>query len=216
MIQRPLVHPPVAIRAWHGSSSWTPGVELRPHAKNRDQSGYGFCLTTSVARAKKYAGRNGRLVLVELSMLRGLKERPKVSLVCITAFLDKHVGRRKRQIVLDDLISLETTVRGVQPGPETRFDPLICANLCLFHDALKGERQLEMARWLVHHGVDAEIVAQSGDEDWLILFNTERVIREAVYRPSELDWTDNMPPIRAQIEMASDAAPAAVTDAPAP
>lgn len=200
MIQRPLTHGPIAVRAWHGSPDWDYGAELRPHKKNRDCSGYGFCMTTSVDRARKYAGRNGRVVLIEMEILNGIEKVPRIPAIKAWEFLDKHMGNKKAQQVYLDMMQLEMLSNNIPVDENTLINPIHVANLCLIHNALKGEHQIDMAHWLVQSGIDAEWSPQSGNEDWLILFNTSKIVREKAMKVNEKDSVfEDMPKIKEQI-----------------
>jgi hypothetical protein len=187
MIQRPLEHRHTIIRAWHGSPKWERGIEIRPHSKSRTETGYGFCMTTSADRALKYAGRNGRVILVEMEALSGLEDRRKISLAEVWKFLYEHTSKKKAKLVFDDIARLIAATQLIRPTEDTMIDPIMLSNMCLFHQALKDQNQVELVLWLSMIGIDAEVIPQSNQEDWIVLYNTSKVIRETVMRPNGKD-----------------------------
>ncbi len=65
----------------------------------------------------------------------------------------------------------------------------ILNNLIVNHEAGSGSVGTEIAKYFVSKGADASIQDQSGDEQWLIVFNPKIIINYSVVDPKgDIEW----------------------------
>lgn len=155
---------------WHGSRRWNGRPEVRGSTKGRAEHGPGLYLTTNLETAWKYAKGGGRLYLFELKDDTRFISGAKIPLHEMLAFVHDLGRVPKRTQVLSDLKRQENRFqRDLVPAS-------ILVNVLVNADALSGDNGPLLAKLLVGHGIDGDCVKQSG-EDWVVLWNPEKVVR---------------------------------------
>lgn len=154
---------------WHGSRRWSGAPEIRKSSAKRAEHGPGIYLTTNLETAWKYAKGGGRLYLFELPDDLNWILNKRIPRTYILDFLN---GLRripnKKQVFEDMQRSIERTGDLVPAS--------ILVNVLVNADALVGDNGPDLARFLVQHNIDGDCVRQ-GNEDWVVLWNTRKVLR---------------------------------------
>lgn len=161
------------IRLYHGARSWDGPPEVQRGRAKRTEHGPGIYLTTSLATAKKYAKGGGRVKLVTISSGLRLLDDAKIKASEAIDFVRTQLRKKRKEIIED----IERHAGRI--GKDT-ISLAVIVTLAVNHDALVGDASPALARFLVSRGVDATVVTQSsptgGDEDWLVLFNPEKIV----------------------------------------
>lgn len=166
------------ITLFHGSQRWQGPPALQPAGKGKSDYGSGLNLTTSLDTARKYAKGGGKVLAFVLPADLTFANNTKIPLDESLEFLDTLPRLKHRKDIKDDLRTGAARVGGNPFAYQLE-------NLLINYDALKGEKGPALARFLVSQGVDASIVSHSA-EDYLILFNLDKIIRYYPVAPSEL------------------------------
>lgn len=140
-------------------------------AKSRTEAGPGLYLTNVLSSARRYARGGGRVWLFELKSDLQWLEESEISRHDMENFLYDTPRMTSRKDIQEDLskYDLRTGDTGVLPAS-------VLVNLMVNYNALKGDRGLALASFLVAHGIDASEVHHSGDEYWVVLFNLEKIV----------------------------------------
>lgn len=168
---------------YHGGSKWSTAPEIRPSKGGRYEGGVGIYFTNNYETAKKYSKGGKVIQIVNIrSNFRKLSD-VKVPVSEIITFVDELYGlRRKKEIVSDLNRFAERTGR-------SEISLEILNNLIVNHEAGAGDVGTEIAKWFVSKGADASIQDQSGDEQWLIVFNPKIISSYEVVNPkSDFEW----------------------------
>jgi hypothetical protein len=183
---------------YHGSHGWSGETALRPSsgkpsgtANSRAEHGPGLYLTTALTTAQKYARGGGRTLRFVLDpSLTWMEDGATIGLKNMIAFLRSVPRVPKRDAIIGDLEYYERrTGRDQLPAS-------VLVNLMVNHEALGGARGPALADFLVRHGIDASDAKYSGgagDEDWVVLFNLEKILEWGPV-PKNAPW--NLPPVR--------------------
>lgn len=168
---------------YHGGNRWETSPEIRPSKGGRYEGGVGIYFTNNYETARKYA-KGGKVVqLVNIkSNFRRLKD-VHVELTEMIDFLKNLRGMKRRNEVMSDL------KRFSDRTGKTKFSLEILNNLIVNHEAGAGDVGVEIARWFVQNGADASVQDQSGDEQWLIVFNPKIIVNYSPVNPSgNITW----------------------------
>lgn len=164
------------LRFWHGAQRWSGRAELRPSRPKCYECGPGIYLSNRQSTARKYAKGGGQTVLVELSpdvvvledirltldeMLEGLASLPRVR-----GRKDIEAGLQKSALRHPD---------GLMPAE-------YLMNYCVNYESLGGESGPALARWYVSKGIDVSVYTRPGDEDWVVVFNPDKVVSAQVLK----------------------------------
>ncbi len=180
------------LKFWHGAQRWEGRAELRPSRPKSYECGPGLYLTNEVNTARKYAKGAGQTVLIELDpsvclledahltlseMLEGLASLPRVK------------GRKEIQ---------EGLTRAAVRHPDGQLPACYLLNWCVNNDALGGDSGPALARFFVSKGIDASLYSRPGDEDWVVVFNVDKVRKATVFKANAAWELGSFPPLRAQ------------------
>lgn len=168
---------------YHGGNRWTTAPEIRPSKGGRYEGGVGIYFTNNYETARKYA-KGGKVVqLVDIrSNFRKLRD-VRVDINELSDFVTNLSGlRRKREIVSD-------LNRFGQRTNRTECSLEILNNLIVNHEAGAGSVGTEIAAYFTSKGADASVQDQSGDEQWLVVFNPKIIVKYSPVDPkSDIDW----------------------------
>lgn len=177
---------------WHGGRPIKGPVQIRPGAVEDRQHGPGFYLTTSLARARKYARGGGVVQEVTLSPSTRLLESICLPLPVLEGCIRGLPRCRNRNVVINDLRSVSRVI------DDTPVPASFLVNTLLFHGATGGMAGVWLAQWLTGQGIDASASAVGSGEEWVVVFNPE-VVENVTPRPaSTLEGAVDFPVFRAQ------------------
>jgi GNAT superfamily N-acetyltransferase len=155
---------------WHGGRIQG-DIDIQPSAKGRYEAGPGLYLTTSYARASKYAKGGGSTFLITL---RGghinLAHEVEIPLADGVDFAKRFLGA-KGKLIADDLRSNAARMK------KETFTAEILINLVVNYEAGSGKKGIAIRNFLVSHNVDASIEPQSNGEQWVVVFNSNIVTK---------------------------------------
>lgn len=158
-------------------------MEVRPARSADIVHGPGLYLTTGADTARKYARGGGSVFRFEVDpdfvrlsdskiafedMLRWAKERPRL----------KH-----KQEILADLLRVTSRIDMTSHTP--MIPAAVLLNLGVNYEALSGDHGPALAAFYREHGIDGDVVRQSG-EDWVVLWNFDKVRGYRVAKPDEV------------------------------
>lgn len=182
------------IRLWHGGKRWENPPQIRLAAKGRAECGSGIYLTTHYMTASKYAKGGGAVFMVELDANTSWLGDTRWPLEKLKHFTTTLPRLRNRAAILADL---DRSGRR-HPGEPIPVSYLV--NLFVNHDVSHGESGRALTNWLAEEGVGASIEPQSGDEEWIVVFDPRSILRVRRLLPAEdhLRYTD-FPKVKAQL-----------------
>ena len=169
---------PKPLQFWHGAQRWTGQPELRPCRPKSYECGPGLYLTNRYATARKYAKGGGQTVLVTLEPDVTLLEDVRLPLATLLEGLAELPRVRGRQEIRRRLE--EAAAYQKQPGLPASY----LLNNCINTESLGGDTGPVLARWFVTQGIDVSRYDRPGDEDWLVVFNMDKIERA---RPMKAD-----------------------------
>lgn len=177
-----------AIQMYHGGSRWSTAPEIRPSKGGRYEGGVGIYFTNNYETARKYAkgGKVVQLVNIKSDFTR-LKD-VKVPVDELISFVNDLYGMRKKKEIISDIKRFAERVN------KTEISLEILNNLIVNWEAGAGETGTEIAKYFVSKGADASVQDQSGDEFWLIVFNTKIILNYEVVDTKKLDVDNYMLP----------------------
>jgi len=175
-------------QVYHGGSKWYGDPEIRP-TKGRYEGGPGIYFTTNYETARKYAKGSNVVQIVDIDKSFTDLKTVKVDINTIFEFLDSLSGLKKRKELKADIQRFADRIQK-QEIPLT-----VLNNLIINWEAGAGEIGKEVARFFVSNGADAIVDDQSGEEQWLIVFNPKIIKNYKVTNPKEVE-TYMLPKIR--------------------
>lgn len=170
--------PQSTLKFWHGAHRWEGDPKLHPAKPENYQCGPGLYLTTRYETARKYAKGGGQTVLVELDSNTCLLEDATLTLPEMLEGLASLPRVKDRKGLIADLKrSAERHARRNGEAPEVVLLPAYyLMNYCINARTLGGESGPALAKWYANKGIDASVTPQSGDEEWLTVFNMDKVV----------------------------------------
>lgn len=165
---------------YHGGSKWSGEPEIRP-TKGRYEGGTGIYFTTNYETARKYAKGSNVVQIVDIASSFTDLKTVKVDIDSIFEFLDSLGGLKKRKELKSDIQRFADRIQ------KKEIPLTVLNNLIINWEAGSGEIGKEVARFFVSNGADAVIDDQSGDEQWLIVFNPKIIKNYKVTNPKEIE-----------------------------
>lgn len=175
-------------QVYHGGSKWYSDPEIRP-TKGRYEGGPGIYFTTNYETARKYAKGSNVVQIVDIDSSFTDLKIVKVDVNTIFQFLDSLSGLKKKK-------ELKADIQRIADRLQKQEIPLtVLNNLIVNWEAGSGEIGKEVAKFFVSNGADAVLDDQSGEEQWLIVFNPKIIKNYKVTNPKEIE-TYMLPKIR--------------------
>jgi len=176
---------------YHGGQRWSlVPSELRASKQGRYESGIGINFTNNYETARKYAGGNRVVHLVDIdrNIVDLDSEKAKIDLDEMVEFLNGLRGLKKRKEIIADLQRYSDRVKTKTiPGS-------VLNNLVVNHEAGAGNVGLEIVRFFLSKGIDGVFTDKNGGEVWFVLFNLSKIKGVKVIVPKEFDYKDVMLP----------------------
>lgn len=161
-------------QVYHGGKKWySRPINLIPSKKNRKNYGTGIYTTNFLNTARNYA--KGSRVVHLLDIDKNYKDIRNIQINVNEAidFIKKLKGLRKKQELINQLDNY------LQRVGKQEINLSILNNLIINNDAAPGILGKQVSDFLVSKGADAELINQSGNEFWLLIFNP-RIIKNFV------------------------------------
>lgn len=157
---------------WHGGRDLEYNYD-KPKAspKGRWEGGPGLYLTTHYETARKYAKGGGSTYKVSFEIGNHIKD-VLIPIDSVIDFVNKNVVGKHRKDIIEDIHNNNKRMNTIG---ECSAEVLV--NLCINYEALKGEKTINLNRFLVEHGVDYGTIDYfSGrDETVVILYNLDKI-----------------------------------------
>ena len=170
---------------YHGGKRWSMlPDELIPASKNRYEGGVGIYLTNKYETARKYAKGSRVVHIVDIDKnYRDIKGK-ELQIEDVVEFVKSVSGLKHKKEIIQDLISNSKRLN----RPYVHADVL--NNLIVNYEAGAGNVGLEIPRYFISKGIDASLQNQSGDEQWLVVFNPKIIQKFSIVNPSnQIIWT---------------------------
>lgn len=184
---------------WHGGHRWEGPPEVRPSRKGRVLEGPGLYLSTSAATARHFAKGGGSIIRLEIERpIRWLygKPTPTVSADEMAEWVRNRERLRSKKEIVADIERYAARIESVDV-------PLfVLVNLMSHYNAIVGAQGPALANFLVEHGVDASLEKPGGDEDWVVLYNTDKVLRWRKVPAGEAEDAPRVVPNRSRLSKA--------------
>jgi hypothetical protein len=176
------------ILMWHGGRI-DGSMAVQKPSKGRYEAGPGIYFTTKYATATKYAKGGGSTYLVEIAPNLRFADEVSLPLDDLIKFL-KGLRMKKNKEVIADLEANSARMTARSPEHEGKVKASVLINLLVNWEAGSGDVGLEVAKYLADNGVDASVENQSGNEQWLVIFNP-KVIKSSK-KVSAAEVTDDL------------------------
>jgi hypothetical protein len=173
---------------YHGGTRWqTRPVEIKPGTKGRYEAGVGIYLTNRYLTARKYA--MGGKVVHRVDIDKNYKDIGKVQLPLKMSieFLKNVRGLKNKKEIITDCIK-NASRRNADMLPAS-----VINNLIVNYEAGAGKVGLEITKFFIQNGIDAGVQHHLGEEDWLIVFNTN-IIKKVVIMPADIQQDEYLLP----------------------
>lgn len=184
------------LKFWHGAQRWEGRAELRPSRPKSYECGPGLYLTNDLSTARNYAKGSGQTVLIELAADVVLLEDRTLSLAEMLAGLDSLPRVRGRKDIVAGL------TQAAERHPNGQLPACYLLNWCVNNDSLGGDSGPALARFFVSKGIDASLYSRPGTEDWVIVFNMDKIKRATVLKANAAWEVGDFPRLRDQVEAA--------------
>lgn len=153
---------------WHGGRPWTGPLEVRPAHPSAIQHGPGLYFTTSASTAREYARGGGTVFRFEVDPDFVRLSDSKLDVELMRAWVQRRSRLKHRAEILADLD--RAAARFTTP----EIPAAVLLNLGVNYAALSGDHGPALAAFYREHGIDGDVVRQSG-EDWVVLWNFDKV-----------------------------------------
>lgn len=167
-------------QVYHGGKKWfaTPN-SLIPSKKNRKNYGTGIYTTNFLNTARSYA--KGSRVVHLLNIDKNYKDIRNVQINVSEAvnFIKNLNGLRKKLQLINQLENYSQRI-GKQ-----EISLSILNNIIINNDAAPGILGKQVSDFLASKGADAELISQSGNEFWLLIFNPKIIKNFVIVDPKE-------------------------------
>lgn len=167
------------LQFWHGSQRWTGHPKLNPSRPGCYECGPGLYLTTGVKTARKYSSGSGKTMLIEVGADIKLLEDSYLSAQEMREAVDSLPRVKNRQELMADLEDC------FKRYPSDKVPAACLVNLCVNNESIGGKSGPALARWLSEKGIDASLTSAYGQEQWLIVFNLEKIKKFRAVTSSE-------------------------------
>jgi hypothetical protein len=162
-----------AITLYHGAHRWEGPPEIRP-AKSMKviEHGPGLYLSTGIETALSYAKGGGAALQFEVKTPLVWAEDVRIPVSEMISFVEAMPRLRHRAKIIQDL-------RERSLGRERVLAPML-GNLLHYYGVAHGDVGVELVRFYLRHGIDADRVrgkGQRGDETWVVLYNLDKIVR---------------------------------------
>lgn len=176
------------LQFWHGSQRWEGRPRHNPSRPGCYECGPGLYLTTRVETARKYSRGAGKTVRVELDPDIHLLEDATLTLEQMVEAVGLLPRVRNRAALIADLKD------SASRHPNNQVPAIYLVNLCVNHEALLGKSGPVLSKWLAEQGIDASIGKQTTQDQWIVVFNLEKIRRARPVTASEAwDQGDFLP-----------------------
>lgn len=156
------------MKLWHGGRNLESDYDQPKKAtKGRWEYGPGLYLTTHYETAYKYAKGGGKTYQVHFELGTNIND-VLIKFDDAVEFIQSNVTKSKRTIILEDI-----HFNMKRMGQTSELDANVFLNLMINHDAVIGEKTINLNKFLVEQGIDYSTVDRfSGrDETVVVIFN---------------------------------------------
>ena len=160
--------PPDALIFYHGAHRWEGPPTVVEHRKGHAEYGPGIYLTTNWETANKYAKGGGSVYRIGLDPSTRFAEDVQIEVADARSFVKGLSGLRGKADILAYLDRIKA-----QRGPKMYAEYLV--NAFVNRGVASGKNGPMLAAFLAHQGADASLVSHSADEDWVVVFNPDKV-----------------------------------------
>lgn len=160
--------PPGALIFYHGAHRWEGPPSVVEHRKGHAEYGPGIYLTTNWETANEYAKGGGSVYRIGLDPSTRFSEDVQIEVADARSFVKGLSGLRGKADILAFLDRIEA-----QRGPKMYAEYLV--NAFVNRGVASGKNGPMLAAFLAQQGADASLVSHSMDEDWVVVFNPDKV-----------------------------------------
>lgn len=160
------------MKLWHGGRNLESDYnEPKKATKGRWEYGPGLYLTTHYETAYKYAKGGGKTYMVHFELGTNIND-VSINIEEALDFIQKNVVKPKRNLILEDIHFHMKRMEKTE-----HLDANVFLNLMINHDAVIGEKTINLNRFLVEQGIDYSTVDRfSGrDETVVVIFNNKLI-----------------------------------------
>ena len=181
------------IKVYHGGKKWAKwDAKVSTPKKGRYEVGAGIYTTTHYETAQKYARGSNVVSIIYVDKDITLANNVNLPIDDVIDFVKLYIGPKNRKQFLSDI---ENSYKRMKRFPASHL-----LNLSVNFE-IGGKQAMEVMRFVVEHGVDASLQSQSGDEEWLVIHNTD-IIRKVIHTtPSDISVDNyNLPTVSSQLK----------------
>lgn len=187
------------LKLWHGSNRWEGPPQIQTCEKGKHEHGPGIYCTTNLDTAHKFMKRAGRVVEFEVDANIGWLETEKLPFESVMRFVKESSNIKKKRVLMDDLNSYYN--RDGMNRSDGLIRAVVLVNLAIKNESMTGEGGQEVARFLVANGIHASLAKESEEDNWVLLFDPEKIESVRVLSSKDLDWKNPvLPSIKEQLE----------------
>lgn len=184
--------PPIVL--WHGSRRWSGPPSVHPARKGRTEGGPGIYLTTSYETARKYSKGGGVVMRFYLDPNVVWLEESVIDLQDAIAFVKTQPRLPKKEEIIADLRRNAERIAPRLGG--TRIEAAVIVNLMVNHEALYGQHGPALASFLVKHGIDVSLANTRSGEDWVVVFNPNKILSTEQMPSDKFEEQFSLPLVR--------------------
>lgn len=170
---------------YHGGRKWTGDPEIRKSTKGRYEGGNGLYFTNNYLTAKQYSKGGGVVHKVKINKnFKDIKD-VYVPLEELVSFVSQVPRLKHKNQIISDL----------KRNADRRKSDVVCLdvlnNLIVNYEAGSGEVGPLIVNYFIEKGADASLQHQSGDEYWLVVFNT-KILLDIKICPANINLDEYM------------------------